>query len=160
MNSKMKTRILALAAGLFCCLSCIETNSTLGGTFVPVVETYTFHTVDIPLEGISMQMADNLSGYSDSRITIGAIREPEYGLTTRSSAITLIPMFLEKLDMGKNPVFKRFHFAAACDTLSVLDPTQENILQNVSVYELDAPLDPTVDYDCNKPIAHSSRRVS
>ena len=89
MNFKMKTRFLALAAALLCCYSCIETNSTLGGNLVPTVETYTFHTAEIPLEGISMQMADNLSGYSDSRITIGAIREPEYGLTTRASAFTI-----------------------------------------------------------------------
>ena len=72
MNFKMKTRFLALAAALLCCYSCIETDSTLGGNLVPTVETYTFHTAEIPLEGISMQMADNLSGYADSRITIGA----------------------------------------------------------------------------------------
>ena len=113
MNFKMKTRFLALAAALLCCYSCIETDTTLGGNLVPTVETYTFYTVEIPLEGISTQMADNLSGYSDSRMTIGAIREPEYGLTTRASAVSLIPLFEDELNMGKDPVFKRFHFSAA-----------------------------------------------
>ena len=160
MNFKMKTRFLALAAALICCYSCIETNSTLGGNLVPVVETYTFHTAEIPLEGISTQMADNLSGYSDSRITIGAIREPEYGLTTRASAVTLIPMFQDKLDMGKNPIFKRFHFCASRDTTSFLDPSQENILQRVYVYEVDTELDPEVDYDINRPIPHGSKIIS
>ena len=160
MNFKMKTRFLALAAALICCYSCIETNSTLGGNLVPVVETYTFHTAEIPLEGISTQMADNLSGYSDSRITIGAIREPEYGLTTRASAVTLIPMFQDKLDMGKNPIFKRFHFSASRDTTSFLDPSQENILQRVYVYEVDTELDPEVDYDINRPIPHGSKIIS
>ena len=160
MNFKMKTRFLALAAALICCYSCIETNSTLGGNLVPVVETYTFHTAEIPLEGISTQMADNLSGYSDSRITIGAIREPEYGLTTRASAVPLIPMFQDKLDMGKNPIFKRFHFSASRDTTSFLDPSQENILQRVYVYEVDTELDPEVDYDINRPIPHGSKIIS
>ncbi len=160
MNFKMKTRLLALAAVLFCCYSCIETDSTLGGNLVPTVETYTFHTVEVPLEGITTKMADNLSGYSDARITIGAIREPEYGLTTRSSAVTLIPLFQDKLDMGKNPVFKRFRFAAACDTTSFLDPTQENILQRVNVYALEHALDPEVDYDINRPIQHSTKRIA
>ena len=160
MNFKMKTRFLALAAALVCCYSCIETDSTLGGNLVPTVETYTFHTVDIPLEGISMQMADNLSGYSNSRVTIGAIREPEYGLTTRASSITLVPLFQDKLDMGKNPVFRRFHFSISRDTTCVLDPAQANILQRVHVYELEEPVDPTVDYDVNLPIAHGWESIT
>ena len=160
MNFKMKTRFLALAAAFVCCYSCIETDSTLGGNLVPVVETYTFHIVEIPIEDISMQMADNLSGYSDSRVTIGAIREPEYGLTTRASAITLVPLFEDKLDMGKNPVFKRFHFSIGRDTTCVLDPDQANILQRVHVYSLNEPLDPTVDYDVNRPIPHGMTSIT
>ena len=160
MNFKMKTRFLALAAALLCCYSCIETNSTLGGNLVPTVETYTFHTAEIPLEGISMQMADNLSGYSDSRITIGAIREPEYGLTTRASAVTLIPLFQDTLNMGKDPVFRRFRFSAARDTTCFLDPTQKNILQRVHVYGLETALDPEVDYDINTPIPHGMKSIT
>ena len=160
MNFKMKTRFLALAAALVCCYSCIETDSTLGGSLVPTVETYTFHVVDIPLEGISMQMADNLSGYSNSRVTIGAIREPEYGLTTRASTITLVPLFEDDFDMGKDPVFKRFHFSIGRDTTCVLDPTQANILQRVHVYSLDEPVDPAVDYDVNRPIAHGTKSIT
>ena len=160
MNFKMKTRFLALAAALVCCYSCIETDSTLGGNLVPTLETYSFYTVDIPIEDITMQMADNLSGYSNSRVTIGAIREPEYGLTTRASSITLIPLFIDKLDMGKDPVFRRFHFAIGRDTTCVLDPAQANILQRVHVYELEEPVDPTVDYDVNLPIAHGWESIT
>lgn len=160
MNFKMKTRFLALAAALVCCYSCIETDSTLGGNLVPAVETYSFYSVDIPIDGISMQMADNLSGYSDSRVTIGAIREPEYGLTSRASSITLVPMFIDKLDMGKNPIFKRFHFSIARDTTCVLDPEQANILQRVHVYGLDEPVDPSVDYDVNRPIPHGTEIIT
>lgn len=162
MNFKMKTIFPVLAAAALCCLSCVETDSTLGGAFVPATETYHFKTVEIPLEGISMQMADKLSGYSDSRITIGAIREPEYGLTTRSSAFTLIPLIEDEDDfeIGDNPKFIRFHFAAARDTLSFYDKTQENILQNIHVYELVEPLDPVEDSDCNTPVGHSLNQIT
>ena len=156
MNFKMKTHFLALAAASLCCLGCIEVNHTLGGTLVPAAETYTFHTVEVPLEGITTQMADKMSGYSDSRITIGSIRDEVYGLTTRGSALPLVPLIPNdgSFEMGSNPVFKRFHFSSAVDTLSYIDPSQLNILQNVHVYELSKALDPEEDYDCNKPIDH------
>lgn len=159
MNFKMKTRFLALAATLVCCLSCIETNSSIGGAFVPVTETYTFHTAEIPLEGITMQMADNLSGFSDDRITVGAIREGEFGLTTRASAFALVPVIYGEFNVGKDPVFKSFHFAAARDTLSFLDPSQENILQHLHVYELSEALD-VEKYDLNQTLAHGSKPVT
>ena len=162
MNFRMKKHLLALAAVPLCCLACIETDSTLGGSLVPAVETYTFHTVEIPLEGISIQMADKLSGYSDSRITVGAIQEDTYGMTTRASAFPLIPMlpYDESFEIGANPVFKRFHFAASRDTLSFLDKNQENILQNFRVYELESALDPTEDFDVNKEVKHKDALIS
>ncbi|MCR5352623.1 MAG: DUF4270 domain-containing protein [Bacteroidales bacterium] len=155
----MKNRFLILAAALFCCLSCVETNSTLGGSFVPVEETYSFYTTEIELDKITMRMADNLSGYSNYRMTIGSIREPEFGLTTRGSAVSLVPLFVGDFEMGENPVFKRFHFAIARDTVSVNDPSQANILQHVRVYELSQPVEALVDYDSNKSIAHGSKSV-
>ena len=160
MNFKMKKRFLAWGAALLCCISCIDMDNTLGGNFVPAAETYTFHTAEFPLEGISMQMADNLSGYSDSRITLGAIRDPEYGLTTRASAFSLVPLYMDELVIGKNPVFQSFHFAASRDTLSVQRKDQQNILQKVFVYELAAALDPDTDADCNTGIAHLDTPIS
>ena len=160
MNFKMKTRFLAWGAALLCCISCIETNTTLGGNFVPAEETYSFYTAEFPLEGISMRMADQLSGYSDTRITLGAIRDPEYGLTTRASAITLVPIFQDEFDMGKNPKFKSFHFAVSRDTLSMVSEDQKNILQNVRVYELASRLDPNKDSDCNTPVEHLDKTIT
>lgn len=162
MHFEMKTRFFALAAALCCCLSCIETNSLVGGSFIPAVETYTFHTATIPLEGITMKMADSLSGYSDSRITVGAIREPEFGLTTRSSAVTLVPLLPDygTFEIGKNPEYIGFHFAAARDTLSYIDKSQEHILQRLRVYELTSAPDPEKDYDCNRTIAHKDGSIA
>ncbi len=162
MNFKMKFPFLALAAASLCCIACIETDSTLGGSLVPAVETYNFHTVEIPLEGISTRMADKLSGYSDSRITIGSIQDEEYGLTTRACALTLVPLVAKDatFSIGDNPVFQRFHFAAARDTLSLTDPDQENILQNIRVYELSEALDPSEAFDCNQDVKHGTVQIT
>ena len=158
---KFKTTLLLAAAASLCCISCVEQNLKIGGNLVPVGQTYNIYNVDIPITEIYNMMADSLSGFSNSRITIGSVRDSEYGLTTRGSAFTLIP-FAEKegFDMGTNRVFKSFHFAASRDTVNFNDPSQKNILQNVYVYELSKALDAKVDFDCNKPVLHSDKRIT
>lgn len=156
----MKSRIIAIAAAFLCCISCIESNTELGGTLIPVEQTYKVFTKDIPLEDIDISMADSLSGYSQTRISIGAIRDKDYGLTTRASALTLIPMFGDKLDLGTDRVFKRFHISLAKDSTNVCNSSQKSILQNFNVFELERALDPDKDFDCNSTIKHGEDRVS
>lgn len=160
MNFKMKARILASAAVLFCCLSCIENNTQLGGSLIPVGQTYTFYTAECPIENISMKMADSLSGYSSSRITVGAVRDEDYGLSTRSAVVTLVPLFVDSFDFGENPVFKNFHFSAARDTTSQAGDDQECILQTLKIYELEKPIDGEADFDCNKPLSHLNTKIN
>ncbi len=159
MSFKMKTRILSGLAALACLASCIDSSSNLGGDLVPAGQLYKFYTVDTPMPQVYVRMADSLSGLSSSRITIGAIRDKEYGLSTRKSAVALIPLASE-MDFGKNPEFKSFHFAASLDTVSTGDPSQKNILQNIRVYELSRPMDYEKDFDCNKPFPHQSRSIT
>lgn len=147
-------------AAVFCCLSCIETNYSVGADLMPANQIYSIHIATVPIEDISMAMADSLSGYSSSRITIGAIRDSEFGLGTRSCALTLVPMFQETLDLGKNPEIKSFHFAAAKDTVSVSRPDQERVFQTFKVYELAKPLDPEVNFDCNLDVEHLDRSIA
>lgn len=159
----MKSKILALMAAAICCISCIENDSTLGGNLIPVGQLYDFYTVSVPIEEVDMMMADSLSGYSDSRITFGAVRDEYYGLSTRSSAVTLIPMFdvdEGSLDFGTDPEFLSFHFSVAKDTMSYNDPTQKNILQAVKVYELERALDADKDYDCNLTLPRKEATIS
>ena len=157
---RMRKSFLALAAAFVCCISCIETNYRIGSELMPKNQAYTIYTRTIPIKEISMAMADSLSGYSSSRITIGAVRDDIFGLGTRSCALTLIPLFQDSLDLGKNPEFKSFHFAAAKDTVSYSRPDQERIFQTFKVYELEEPLDASVDFDCNKPVAHLDRSIT
>lgn len=148
---------------LFCAIllgsvSCLQVDNELGKNFIATNRQYNIYTVDIPLEKISMEMADSLSGYSDSRITIGAVRDSVFGLTTRSSAFTLVPIE-DTLDFGINPVFRRFHFAAAADTTSIPEESQRHILQNIYVYELEKALD-YGSTNTNSPIAHKNKIIT
>lgn len=137
---------------MLCCLACVEINTELGGNLIPVDQTYSVHLKDAPLPpgSISTKLTDSLSGYSQTRITIGAIRDSKFGLTTRSSAMTLIPVE-DSLDFGNVSAakIKRFHFAAVFDTVSVASADQRNIIQNVRVHSLSEPMAPGRDYDIN-----------
>ena len=147
----MKFRLAAVAA-LFCCLACVEINTELGANLVPVDQTYSIYPKDalLPPGSITMKMTDSLSGYSQTRITIGAVRDEKYGLSTRSCALTLVPA-LDALDFGNLAAvkIKRFHFAAVMDTVSVISDDQRHIIQNVNVHALSEPASPGRDYDIN-----------
>lgn len=142
----------AIAAALLCCLSCVEIDPELGGSLIPADQTYTVHPTeaDFPYGSLKALPADSLSGYHQTRITIGAIRDSKYGLTTRNCAMTLVPVS-DTLDFGNVAAAKirSFHFAAAFDTVSVASENQRHIIQNVRVHSLAAPMRPGRDYDCN-----------
>lgn len=155
----MKTLVCA-AAAIALCASCIESSTQLGGNLIPLGQQYDFHTVEVPLEEISIRMADSLSGYSSTRITVGAVKDADYGLSTRTSAFALIPLLSEDFSFGKDPEFQSFHFSAARDTSSAVREDQMRIMQNLRVYELAKPLDSKTDFDCNKPVEHLGKNIS
>ena len=158
----MKFRwIPVLAAAVVACAGCVSKNNELGGSMIPVSHSYKVVSPDPVHIPVKMKVADSLSAYSSTRITIGSIRDDsELGLSTRSSCITLVPMFLDELDYGTNPVFKSFHFSAALDSVSVSSLNQSKILQNVFVYELSEALDPDYKTYCNSTPAHGSNLVT
>ncbi|MBR4826316.1 MAG: hypothetical protein IKZ91_00325 [Bacteroidales bacterium] len=147
----MKFRLPAIAAVLFGCLSCIDIDTELGGNLIPKDQTYTIYPREalLPVGSISTRLTDSLSGYSQTRITIGAIRDEVFGLTSRSSVLTLVPL-KDTLDFGNAAAAKviSFHFAAALDSVSVASKDQSNIIQQVRVHELLEPVSPGKDYDC------------
>lgn len=156
----MKFPVVA-AALCMCLAACVNIDENLGGSMIPVGNTYKVVTPKAIPIGVSQQMADSLSGFSSSRITIGSIRkDDEYGLTTRSSVVTLIPLFDSDHDMGTGRIFQSMHFATALDSVSVEDKSQINILQGVNVYEVLKTVDYSKDFDCNGDIPHGSERIS
>lgn len=157
-NSRILSYILSSAAGL-ALAGCVAMDGELGGSLIPVDHTYKVVSpaaMDIPVD---VKMPDSLSAYSSSRITIGAIRDAEFGLTTRSCCLTLVPLFGEEgLDFGTDPEFRQFHFSAIPDTVSVEEKSQQYILQNVRVFELDKKLDELTF--CNSEVAHGAVSVA
>lgn len=133
-------RLLFLGAALTCAASCIYVDDNLGKNFVPSNQIYEIRTVTLPLDCIEMLPSDNLSAYSSSRITVGAIRDDVFGLTRKGSAFTVVPVN-DTIDLGTNTQFRQFHFTFAKDTTSYKDKNQKNILQNVNVYKLAKKID-------------------
>lgn len=149
------TAVIVLIAGL---ASCVGTDQNLGGDFIPTDQKYDFHTAEFDLEEIWMKSIDSLTAYSSRRITIGSIRDETFGLFSRGSVVTLVPV-LDSVDFGKDPVFQRFKFKAGADSLSVADESQMNILQNVNVYALTEPLG-SKDYFSRAEVKHGSKRIT
>ena len=155
----MKRSISVLCAAALCCLGCVEVDLNLGGNLVPVDQTYNVYVESRDLPEVNMLIADSLSGYSTTRITIGAIRDEKFGLSTRASAFSIVPLN-DTLDFGENPVVRRMHFSSALDTLSTTDKSFDHNMQNVKVYELLYPLDASKTCDGNATIAHSEKPIT
>ena len=128
-------KALLLAVLPLALASCVKTSTEIGKDLIDQSLLYDTYTVEFPIEDIRLRRADDLSGFSDTRLAIGAIRDETFGLTTRSTAFSLIPA-LDTLDLGTDPEFVRFvvHFAA--DTISAATPGQEHIFQNLFIYSL------------------------
>ncbi len=128
-----------------CAASCVYVDQSLGSNFIPGNQLYDVSLVEFPLSDVKMGYCDSLSAFSDSRITIGAVRDDRFGLTTRGSAFTLVPV-MDTIDVGRDPELMHFHFSAVRDTTSVPTFDQQNILQSVNVYELTHVMDTTYMY--------------
>lgn len=152
-----KSLIFAPVAALMCCLSCVDTDPTIGSGLVPQENQYTSFLLDIPITAIGSATADGLSGFSKKRISIGAIEDDEYGLSTRSCALTMVPL-TDTLDFGNVQEIKSFLFHATHDTVSVSSAENMHIFQEVEVYEL---TEGTRDlHNSNQDVAHSSVNIA
>ena len=123
-----------LTAGLLGA-SCVKVDNSLGKGLVDKNLIFSTYTEEFPLDEIKMKLSEDLSGYSDSYLTIGAIRDEVFGLTTRSAAFPLIPA-LDTIDFGTNPKAVSFNLYFSQDSISCANDNQKGIIQNIYVYEL------------------------
>lgn len=150
--------LILLAAGLSLVGACVKVDGGLGKGLVDKSLLYDTYTEEFPLEQLQMKHAAGLSGYSDAHLTIGAIRDDTFGLTTRSAAFTLIPA-LDTLDLGKNPTAVSFDIYFEADTISCASDGEKGILQNIHVYELTKPLDKTAP-PAMTPVEYGTERIT
>ena len=134
--------------------ACVNVSGELGKDLIDKSLLYDTYTVEFPIEDIRLRRAGDLSGFSDTRLAIGAIREETFGLTTRSTAFTLVPA-LDTIDLGTNPQLVKFSLHFGADTVSCADETQRHILQNFYVYELTDTLS-SKEVGTNKDIPHGT----
>ena len=132
MNKSLPVLALLLAVSAS---SCIKVDNSLGKGLVDKSLIFNTYTVEYPLEDILQKPSEALSGYSDSRIAVGAIRDDVFGLTTREAAFTLMPA-LDSIDFGDNPKAVSFSLNFERDTVSCADDSQARIFQNIYVTEL------------------------
>ena len=146
-----------------CAASCVYVDDNLGQNFIPGNQIYEVKIANFNLgnRDIMMGYSDSLSAYSSSRITVGSIRDGLHGVSSRSSAFTVVPV-LDTIDVGENTEIVQFHFTVARDTLSYTDESQKNILQNIYVYELEHRLDSTYLYasDLNDAMFAGKTRIT
>ena len=131
----MRLKFFPILIAALCCISCVTIDNTLGQSLIPSDQQYDIFSAEFPIEDIQLKMADSLSGYSSYRLTVGAVRDKDFGLTTRSCAFTIVPFF-DTLDFGKDPVVSRFFATIERDTSYAASEKDLNILQNINVYEL------------------------
>ena len=152
-----KSIVLLLAAGLLSA-ACVKVDNSLGKGLVDKGLIFNTYSAEIPLEQTKLKLSEDLSGYSDTRITIGAIRDSRFGLTTRASAFTLIPA-LDTLDLGDNPQAISFDIFFEADTISCANDNQAAIMQNILVYELTEPLS-LYKTGAMRDIPHGTQKVT
>ena len=138
---------------------CVEVDNSLGEGLVDKSLLYDTYTVEFDLTEIQMKKSGTLSGYSSSKLTVGAIRDDVFGLTTREAAFPLIPA-LDTIDLGTNPSPVGFTLRFAADTVSCSDDSQARILQNIRVTELSKALPVGVSTGCVQDIAHGTQLLT
>ena len=159
---KMRRKYCAILFSMFCILacgtSCVYVDEELGSSFIPMDQRYDTYIDEFAIEGIAMQPVEKLSGYSSSRVTVGAVMTGTGDISRRSSAFTLIPA--DKYDFGTGGEVVRFHFALAKDTLSYISETQRRILQDVNVFALEESIDETDGYISTEIDPAGLRRIA
>ena len=151
-------KALLLAVLPLALASCVKTSSEIGKDLIDQSLLYDTYTVEFPIEDIRLRRADDLSGFSDTRLAIGAIRDETFGLTTRSTAFSLIPA-LDTLDLGTDPEFVRFAVHFAADTISAATAGQEHIFQNLFIYSLTDTLS-SKKSGTNRDVPHGTEIVT
>lgn len=152
-----KSLALFLAAALLL-PGCVKVDNTLGKGLIDKSLLFDTYTATFPLTEIQLKYSSDLSGYSSSHLTVGAIRDDVFGLTTREAAFCLVPA-LDTLDLGDNPVAQGLKLYFTGDTVSCNNDSEARIFQNFYVTELTRPL-PTIRTGCMQDIPHGDAIIT
>lgn len=144
---KVSTGLLLSVSLLFITASCINKNYTLGTAFIPTDKHVSLHSAefDIPVQ---LRMADSLQAASTGTLTVGSISSELFGTTNITSAATITPA-VDSIVWGKDPELESATLYLFIESTQTLEGNQANILQNIYVHQLKAPLDSSKYYSCS-----------
>lgn len=153
-----KSIVLLLSACALLSWACVKVDNSLGKGLVDKNLIFSTYTEEFELEDIQLKLSEDLSGYSDAHLTIGAIRDDKFGLSTRGASFPLVPA-LDTVDLGTNPKAISFTLYFEGDSISCSDDSQKAILQNINVYELLESVPEDVRKATYAPV-HSKERIT
>ena len=136
----LKKFLFVLLAGLLTVSACVDVNTDLGQNLAPREHRYEVFCENIPLRNIRVQRADSTYAYSNFRITVGAVKDEDFGLTVKSSAFTLVPVD-SILNFGKDPEFEGFFLTMSRDSVSLPVGEDPRVAQTLRVYALNSNCD-------------------
>lgn len=137
---RLKKYFYAMFAGLLLVSSCVKVDTNLGQNLSPREHRYDVFCETIPLKNIRVQRAEKSFGRSNFRITVGAVKDEEFGLTVKSSAFTLVPVD-SVLNFGKETEFLGFYLTMSRDSLSLPVGEDPRLPQIMRVYALNSDCD-------------------
>ncbi len=156
-KDSLRTLIRTVILSAFSCLivfSCITIDKSLGSEYIPGEQKVIIKSASFRLP-VSMKAMDSLQGVSESFMMLGAFRTEEFGVAKFATAGNIAPTSTS-LDCGKDPrVVTTYIHIPLADLSStsltkssiILDPSQEGIPQNISVYRLKKFIDTTDVYN-------------
>lgn len=136
----LKKYLFVLFAGMLLFPACVKVNTDLGQNLAPRENRYEVFYEEIPLRNIRVQRVDSTYAFSTFRITVGAVKDDNYGLTVKSSAFTLIPAD-SVLNFGRETEFKELMLTLTRDSLSVPFGEDARTPQHLRAYALNANCD-------------------
>lgn len=138
---KRFSKLILLATSLLA-FSCVKVNDKVGSNYIPYLEGLTVYQtrIDLTSDILEQTTLDSLSAMSAKKMVIGSIHSDAYGITRRSSAVTLYPI-VPVLEVGLKPRNARMRLQMAKDTLVTYGSADASIIQSFRVYELPYALD-------------------
>lgn len=132
--------LYVLFVGMLLASSCVKVDTNLGQNLALREHRYNVFCESIPLKNIRVQRVDSTYAYSNFRITVGAVKDDEFGLTVKSSAFTLVPVD-SVLNFGKETEFQGLFLTMSRDSLSLPVGDDPRIAQTMRVYALNSNCD-------------------
>lgn len=136
----LKKLLYVMLAALLSAVACVKVDTNLGQNLAPHEHRYEVFCENIPLENIRVQRVDSTYAYSNFRITVGAVKDDEFGLTVKSSAFTLVPLD-SILNFGRETEFLGFFLTMSRDSLSLPVGEDPRVAQTLRVYALNSNCD-------------------